>query len=108
MLGIAEDSDAIIDNRLLDVVHDRSNGCPLFIDCVVKWAVEKHMIEHVDIQDGSMMISLKTIDDQSDDVTAAIPRELSSILLAPFNNLPPPLWDALKIASCIGYSFDAD
>lgn len=108
MLGTTENNDTMIDNRLLDVVHDRSNGCPLFIDCVVKWAVEKHMIEPIDCQDGSKMISLKTIDDRSDDVTAAIPCELSSILLAPFNHLSPPLWDALKIASCIGYSFDAD
>jgi predicted ATPase/class 3 adenylate cyclase len=102
------DSDTAIDDRLLDVVHDRSNGCPLFIDCVVKWAVEKHMIEYVDCVDGSKKMSLKTIDERSDDVTAAIPRELSSILLAPFNHLSPPLWDALKIASCIGYSFDAE
>jgi predicted ATPase len=106
MLGSTEDT--AIDDRLLDVVHDRSNGCPLFIDCVVKWAVEKHMIEYVDCVDGSKKMSLKTIDERSDDVTAAIPRELSSILLAPFNHLSPPLWDALKIASCIGYSFDAE
>jgi tetratricopeptide (TPR) repeat protein len=53
-------------------------------------------------------MSLKKIDERSEDVTAAIPRELSSILLAPFNHLSPPLWDALKIASCIGYSFDAE
>ena len=44
----------------------------------------------------------------TDDVRAAIPQELSNILLSPFNKLPPPLWDALKIASCIGYSFDTD
>ncbi|KAL3802963.1 hypothetical protein HJC23_011586 [Cyclotella cryptica] len=107
MLGI-KSNEVAIDPRLLDVVHDRSNGCPLFIDCVVKWAVEKQMIEYVDCVDGSKKMSLKMIDERSDDVTAAIPRELSSILLAPFNHLPPPLWDALKIASCIGYSFDAE
>uniref|UniRef100_A0A7R9WKN7 Inosine/uridine-preferring nucleoside hydrolase domain-containing protein n=1 Tax=Pseudictyota dubia TaxID=2749911 RepID=A0A7R9WKN7_9STRA len=46
--------------------------------------------------------------DTTEDATAVIPRELSNIVLAAFNNLSPILWDALKIASCIGYSFDAD
>jgi tetratricopeptide (TPR) repeat protein len=104
LLGVKY-SDVTIDQRLLDVVHDRANGCPLFIECVVRWAAEKNMIEFVE---GSKRMSLKTLDERSDDVTAAIPRELSNILLAPFNKLSPPLWDALKIASCIGYSFDAD
>mmetsp|Transcript_2252 Transcript_2252/g.5269 ORF Transcript_2252/g.5269 Transcript_2252/m.5269 type:complete len:1378 (+) Transcript_2252:1-4134(+) len=104
MLGV-RNRDIAVDQKLLDVVHDRANGCPLFIECVVRWALEKNMIEYVE---GSKKMSLKMLDERSDDVTAAIPRELSNILLAPFNNLPPPLWDALKIASCIGYSFDAD
>ncbi|KAL7469251.1 hypothetical protein ACHAXS_009513 [Conticribra weissflogii] len=104
MLGV-RNREIAVDQKLLDVVHDRANGCPLFIECVVRWALEKNMIEYVE---GSKKMSLKMLDERSDDVTAAIPRELSNILLAPFNNLPPPLWDALKIASCIGYSFDAD
>lgn len=104
LLGVKDES-VSIDGRLLDVVDDRANGCPLFIECVVRWALEKSMIEYAD---GSKKMSLKMLDKRSDDVTAAIPRELSNILLAPFNKLSPPLWDALKIASCIGYSFDAD
>ena len=104
LLGI-RNREIAVDHRLLDVVHDRANGCPLFIECVVRWAAEKNMIEYVE---GSKKMCLKMLDERSDDVTAAIPRELSNILLAPFNHLPPPLWDALKIASCIGYSFDAD
>ena len=104
LLGV-RDINIKIDQRLLDVVHDRANGCPLFIECVARWALEKNMIEFVE---GSKKMSLKMLDERSDDVTAAIPRELSNILLAPFNKLSPPLWDALKIASCIGYSFDAD
>lgn len=104
LLGV-KNKGVTIDQRLLDVVHDRANGCPLFIECVVRWALEKNMIEFVE---GSRKMSLKMLDERSDDVTAAIPRELSNILLAPFNKLSPPLWDALKIASCIGYSFDAD
>ena len=103
LLGVKDES-VSIDGRLLDVVHDRANGCPLFIECVVRWVLEKSMIEYAD---GSKKMSLKMLDERSDDVTAAIPRELSNILLAPFNKLSPPLWDALKIASCIGYSFDA-
>lgn len=108
MLHITNNNKTAIDGRLLDVVHDRSNGCPLFIDCVVKWVHEKHMIDYIEGVDGSKKMILKTIDERSDDVTAAIPRELSSILLAPFNHLSPPLWDALKIASCIGYNFDIE
>lgn len=104
LLGIKK-QEITIDQRLVDVVHDRANGCPLFIECVARWALEKNMIEFVE---GSKKMSLKMLDERSDDVTAAIPRELSNILLAPFNKLSPPLWDALKIASCIGYSFDAD
>ena len=104
LLGIRS-RDVTVDQRLIDVVHDRANGCPLFIECVIRWALEKKMIEFVE---GSKKMCLKMLDERSDDVTSAIPRELSNILLAPFNHLPPPLWDALKIASCIGYSFDAD
>ncbi|KAL7551428.1 hypothetical protein ACHAWF_014616 [Thalassiosira exigua] len=104
LLGKQNES-TTIDQRLLDVVHDRANGCPLFIECVVRWAIAKDMIEFVE---SSNKMSLKMLDERSDDVTAAIPRELSNILLAPFNKLSPPLWDVLKIASCIGYSFDAD
>jgi len=104
LLGV-KDRSITIDQRLLDVVHDRANGCPLFIECVARWALEKDMIEFVE---GSKKMSLKMLDERSDDVTAAIPRELSNILLAPFNKLSPPLWDVLKITSCIGYSFDAD
>ena len=102
LLGVKNDS-IEIEQQLLDVVHDRSNGCPLFVECVVRWALEKNVIEYVG---GSK--KMRMLDESSDDVRAAIPRELSNILLAPFNKLSPPLWDALKIASCIGYSFDAD
>ncbi|KAK1747849.1 soluble adenylyl cyclase [Skeletonema marinoi] len=100
-----EDTEVGIDQRLIDVVHDRANGCPLFIESVARWAHEKNLIEFVE---GSKKMTLKMLDERSDDVTDAIPRELSNILLAPFNHLSPPLWDALKIASCIGYSFDSD
>ena len=55
------------------------------------------MIEYVDCVDSSKKMSLKMIDERSDDVTAANAREPSSI--------PHPLWDAQKISSCIGYSF---
>lgn len=102
LLGVRNES-ITIEQQLLDVVHDRANGCPLFIECVVRWALEKNVIEYVG---GSK--KMRMLDETSDDVRTAIPRELSNILLAPFNKLPPPLWDALKIASCIGYSFDAD
>jgi predicted ATPase/class 3 adenylate cyclase len=95
--------DVDLDQRLIDIVHDRANGCPLFIESVARWAHEKNLIEFAE---GSKKMSLNMLDDKSDDVTEAIPRELSNILLAPFNHLSPPLWDALKIASCIGYSFD--
>eukprot|EP00985_Skeletonema_marinoi_P012749 scaffold6223_cov145-Skeletonema_marinoi.AAC.5 len=100
-----EDTEVGIDQRLIDVVHDRANGCPLFIESVARWAHEKNLIEFVE---GSKKMTLKMLDERSDDVTDAIPRELSNILLSPFNHLSPPLWDALKIASCIGYSFDSD
>eukprot|EP00986_Skeletonema_menzelii_P014529 scaffold9749_cov148-Skeletonema_menzelii.AAC.5 len=100
-----EGTEVGIDQRLIDVVHDRANGCPLFIESVARWAHEKNLIEFVD---GSKKMTLKMLDERSDDVTEAIPRELSNIVLAPFNHLSPPLWDALKIASCIGYSFDSD
>ena len=102
LLGV-KDNGVAIDQRLLDVVDDRANGCPLFIEGVVRWALDKHLIEW---SPGSKKMSLKMLDEKSEDVTEAIPRELSNILLAQLNQLPPPLWDVLKIASCIGYSID--
>jgi len=102
LLGI-KDENITIEKQLLDVVHDRANGCPFFIECVVRWALEKHVIEYV----GGTK-KMRMLMETTDDVRAAIPQELSNILLSPFNKLPPPLWDALKIASCIGYSFDTD
>jgi class 3 adenylate cyclase len=102
LLGIKDES-ITIEKQLLDVVHDRANGCPFFIECVVRWALEKHVIEYV----GGTK-KMRMLMETTDDVRVAIPRELSNILLSPFNKLPPPLWDALKIASCIGYSFDTD
>ena len=104
-LGISE-KEIKIDEKLLEVVYDRSNGCPSFLEYILKWALDKQMFEYTE---GGKRLSLKKIDEHSDseDVTTAIPRELSNIVLAPFNDLSPVLWDALKIASCIGYSFDA-
>ena len=92
-----KDAEVGIDQRLVDIVHDRANGCPLFIESVARWAHEKKLIEFAE---GSKKITLKVLDERSDDVSNAIPRELSNILLAQFNHLSPPLWDALKIASC--------
>ena len=102
LLGI-KDENITIEKQLLNVVHDRANGCPFFIECVVRWALEKHVIEYV----GGTK-KMRMLMETTDDVRAAIPQELSNILLSPFNKLPPPFWDALKIASCIGYSFDTD
>lgn len=95
-----------IDKKMLDLVHTRANGCPQFIEYIVRWALDKGLIENLERHN---IMSFKSLDSDNahteDDI---IPRELSSIVLSAFNNLTPKLWDALKFASCIGYSFDAD
>uniref|UniRef100_A0A7R9WAR8 Inosine/uridine-preferring nucleoside hydrolase domain-containing protein n=1 Tax=Pseudictyota dubia TaxID=2749911 RepID=A0A7R9WAR8_9STRA len=100
LLGI-QGEEIEIDEKMLDTVHDRANGCPLYVEYIVTWALERRMIE----QDSESKKMILLHDDVSEET--AIPRELSNIVLAAFNNLSPTLWDALKIASCIGYSFDA-
>ena len=102
LLGVREKGIGI-DEKMLDAFHHRANGCPQFIEYILRWALDKDLIEYVESHNS---MSFKALDAHSDD--DIIPLELSSIVLAAFNNLSPILWDALKIASCIGYSFDAD
>uniref|UniRef100_A0A7S4SA71 Guanylate cyclase domain-containing protein n=2 Tax=Ditylum brightwellii TaxID=49249 RepID=A0A7S4SA71_9STRA len=102
LLGV-HDKGIGVDQKLLDAVHDRANGCPSFIEYIVSWALGKKMIEY---DEGKNVMSFNLPVTQSEDVAAAIPKELSSIVLASFNDLPAILWDVLKIASCIGFSFD--
>ena len=105
LLGI-QDKSVGIDDKMLDAIHDRANGCPLFVEYIVSWALGKNMIKCINGVNPTM--TFKQPQGDSEYATSVLPRELSNIVLAAFNNISPILWDALKIASCIGYSFDAD
>lgn len=158
-----EDGTTDISEKLLDTVHDRSAGCPLFIDRLAAWSVEREMIRRdtdrdvvvlslppsargddsghghgnghghaahfrsssSDFNEGSGVV-VEEVDEATDTVIEtsahhdaceeqdydadanALPSDLSDMVLEGFNDLPPHLWDAMKMAACIGPAFNAD
>jgi len=136
-----EEGTTDISEKLLDTIHDRSAGCPLFIDRLAAWAVERDMIRCDPERDLVVFKSLPSsrnhnaamssshpshpretvanvelLDLKEDEAEAqvydadadALPMDLSDMVLEKFNDLPPHLWETLKVASCIGPTFNAD
>ena len=90
----------VADTHLVETVHDRSGGCPLFIEYIARWALDAGALN---LDAATREVSL---DDSQHENSLELPKEISSIVLGAFNSLPPIMWDVLKIASCIGYAFD--
>jgi len=106
LLGLPSNGDNLgVDKDVIDVVYERAEGCPLFTERVVSYAQDNNIFV---FDESRNTVALDVGGDIDGNNTAAdrLPLDIVDIVLEALNGLPPELWDVLKIASCIGYSFD--
>jgi tetratricopeptide (TPR) repeat protein len=91
-------SDALtIDSKIIDAVYDRTNGCPLFTERAIAWALRKRLI---DADESSSVVDWNSPDED------IFPHTLNEEILEVINNLSEDQLFALKIAACLGTRFN--
>mmetsp|Transcript_32086 Transcript_32086/g.67460 ORF Transcript_32086/g.67460 Transcript_32086/m.67460 type:complete len:1702 (-) Transcript_32086:235-5340(-) len=102
-----------VDSHVVDGVHDRAKGCPLFTERIVLWSQRKELME---MDETRNTVALNFPVDHNDHdasnkeamLLETLPANLNEEILEVINNLPHHLLDALKVAACIGITFDLD
>ena len=90
-----------VDGRVLDIIHARANGCPLFLERLLLWAQRKGIIE----VDASR--NVVTISSQSE-LNDVLPMSLYEEVLGEINSLSYSELDSLKLACCMGMIFSPE
>ncbi|KAL7458027.1 hypothetical protein ACHAWC_009516 [Mediolabrus comicus] len=93
------DATMTIDPKIVQAIHTRANGCPLFTERAIAWAQRKRLI---DVDQCTNFVDWNSPDDD------IFPHTLNEEILEVINNLPEDQLDALKIATCLGSRFDLD
>ena len=93
------DATMTIDPKIVQAIHTRTNGCPLFTERAIAWARRKRLI---DVDQCTNFVDWNSPDDD------IFPHTLNEEILEVINNLPEDQLDALKIATCLGSRFDLD
>lgn len=108
MLGIV-DKETDIHRTLVNTVYEKTGGCPLFAERLVNWALAKNLFAYDSDVD---CIVLRPPDTHSwneaeeFDMSGLLPSDLIDCVLQAFHCLDQKLWDTLRIACCLGPSFD--
>ena len=98
-LFVATESDAAmtLDPRIADAVYARANGCPMFTQRAISWARRKRLIQ---VDEFTNFVDWNSPDED------IFPHTLNEEILEVINKLPENHLDALKIATCLGFTFD--
>ena len=86
-----------VDPKIAEAIYARANGCPMFTDRAISWARRKRLI---DVDEITNFVDWNSPDDD------IFPHTLNEEILEVINNLPEDQLDALKIATCLGFTFD--
>ncbi|KAL7549778.1 hypothetical protein ACHAWF_013042 [Thalassiosira exigua] len=108
------DENMSVDPGVARAVHERTGGCPLFVERTVLWSQRKELIE-LDETRNAVALNLQHHQDHSNSkrndasmLLDRIPANLNEEILEVINNLPHHLLDALKVAACMGITFNLE
>lgn len=87
-----------VDDRVLDIIHARANGCPLFLERLLLWAQRKGIIE---LAESRNVVSISSQSELND----VLPMSLYEEVLGEINSLSYRELDSLKLACCMGMIF---
>lgn len=94
------DKDMIVDEHVLDVIHARAHGCPLFLERLVLWAQRREILEIDETRNA-----VSCIDRRPSELTDVLPATLYEEVLSELNKLSHNDLDSLKLAYCMGVIF---
>lgn len=94
-----------VDPLVVNAVYDRAQGCPLFTERIVLWSQRKGVFE-LDETRNSVSLNLSNAERDDRSMLETLPTNLNEEILEVINILPDNLLEALKVASCLGISFD--
>lgn len=94
------DKEMVVDEQVLDCVHSRAQGCPLFLELLILWAQKKELIEidETNVIDGQSELTNENV----------LPSNLYEEVLTEINKLAHNELDSLKIACCMGMIFSPE
>ena len=88
-----------VDENVLDVIHARANGCPLFLERLVLWAQNKEIIE---IDETRNAVAINNFAPRESELADLLPMTLYEEVLSEINNLSHNELESLKLACCMG------
>jgi hypothetical protein len=94
-----KDRHMAVDSHILDVIHARANGCPLFLERLVLWAQRRGIIE---IDETRNAVAINSSNGGRSQLMDVLPMTLYEEVLAEINNLSHNELDSLKFACCMG------
>jgi len=110
MLGIV-DKGTDIHRTLVNTVYEKTGGCPLFAERIVNWALAKSLLAYDSDVDCIVLRPPETHswnEAEEFDMSGLLPSDLIDCVLQAFDSLDQKLWDTLRIACCLGPSFDPE
>lgn len=93
------DRDMTVDENVLQVIHSKSAGCPLFLERLILFAQRRSIIE---IDETRNAVAINGFDGRQPELVDALPVTLNEEVLSEINNLPHNELDSLKVACCMG------
>jgi len=96
-VGTENDIKMTLDPKIAEAVYARANGCPMFTQRAISWARRKRLIN---VDEITNFVDWNSPDED------IFPHTLNEEILEVINNLPENHLDALKIATCLGFTFD--
>lgn len=110
MLGIV-DKGTDIHRTLVSTIYEKTGGCPLFAERLVSWALAKNLFAYDSDVDCIILRPPETHswnEAEEFDMSGLLPSDLIDCVLQAFDCLDQKLWDTLRIACCLGPSFDPE
>jgi len=102
-LGVRVNASEYVDQEVLDIVYDRTEGHPSHLALLVKWLVEqKYVTRH---RTGKFHFNEEFGSKSKEQALTHVPQELERIIRYHKNELPGRLERVLKVAAVLGKAF---
>ena len=96
------DRNMTVDSAVLEGVYNRARGCPLFTERIVLWSQRNGVIE---LDETRNAVALDLAQEEAS-LLDTLPHNLNEELLEVISHFSHHLLDSLKVAACMGITFD--
>jgi predicted ATPase len=97
------DKSMTVDENVIDIIHARANGCPLFLERLVLWAQKRAIIE---IDETRNAVAFNFFHGHRSELNDVLPATLNEEILSEISSLHHNELESLKTACCMGAFFD--